>query len=113
MILGLEFPPISHVVEWPTSSATAPSRVNKVVLLMWISALIAFGVMFLGGRKQALVPTGVQNVAESAVDFVEDGIVLQTIGPDGPRGSRRSCSRCSRSSSPATSGGSSPSRRCR
>ena len=29
------------------------------------------------------MPTGMQNVAESAVDFVEDGIVMETIGPDG------------------------------
>jgi F-type H+-transporting ATPase subunit a len=79
MILGLEFPPISHVVEWPTG----PLGINKVVVLMWFSTLIAIGVMWLGGRKKALVPTGIQNVAESAVDFVEEGIILQTIGPDG------------------------------
>ena len=29
------------------------------------------------------MPTGMQNVAESAVDFIEDGIILQTMGPDG------------------------------
>ena len=81
MILGLEFPPISHVVEWPVG----PLGINKVVVLMWFSTLIAIGVMWLGGRKKALVPTGIQNVAESAVDFVEEGIVLQTIGPDGLR----------------------------
>ncbi len=85
MILGLEFPPISHVVEWPTLFGDGAFAVNKVVILMWVSAAIAFAVMFLGGRKRALVPTGVQNVAESAVDFVEEGIVLQTIGPDGLR----------------------------
>jgi F-type H+-transporting ATPase subunit a len=79
MILGLEFPPISHVVEWPTG----PLGINKVVVLMWFSTLIAIGVMWLGGRRKALVPTGIQNVAESAVDFVEEGIVMQTIGPDG------------------------------
>lgn len=79
MILGLEFPPISHVVEWPVGAY----GINKVVVLMWVSVILAFGVMYLGGRKKALVPTGVQNVAESAVDFVEEGIVLQTIGPDG------------------------------
>ena len=81
MILGLEFPPISHVVEWPVG----PFGINKVVVLMWVSVLIAFSVVYLGGRKKALVPTGLQNVAESAVDFVEEGIVLQTIGPDGLR----------------------------
>lgn len=83
MILGLEFPPISHVVEWPTMFGDGPFAVNKVVILMWVSAAIAFGLMFIGGRKQALVPTGVQNVAESAVGFIEDGIVMETMGPDG------------------------------
>ena len=57
---------------------------------MWFSTLIAIGVMWLGGRKKALVPTGVQNVAESAVDFVEEGIVLQTMGPTGSVVTRRS-----------------------
>jgi F-type H+-transporting ATPase subunit a len=83
VILGLEFPPISHVVEWPTLFGDGPLAVNKVVLLMWLSAAISFGVIFLGGRKQALVPTGAQNVAESAVDFVQDGIIMETIGSDG------------------------------
>ena len=83
MIFGLEFPPISHVVEWPTLFGSGPFAVNKVIILMWVSAAISFGVMFLGGRQQALVPTGVQNVAESAVDFVENGIILETMGPDG------------------------------
>lgn len=83
MIFGLEFPPISHVVEWPTLFGSGPFAVNKVVILMWVSAAIAFGVMFVGGRKQALVPSGVQNVAESTVGFIEDNIVMETIGPDG------------------------------
>lgn len=83
MILGLEFPPISHVVEWPTLFGSGAFAVNKVIILMWVSAALSFSVLFLGSRKQALVPTGVQNVAESAVDFVETGIIMETIGPDG------------------------------
>ena len=83
MIVGLEFPPISHLVEWPTIFGSGAFAVNKVVILMWVSALIAFAVMFLGGRKQELVPTGTQNVAESAVDFIENGIIMETMGPDG------------------------------
>ena len=83
MILGLEFPPISHTIEWPTLFGGGALAVNKVILFMWISAVIAFLILFLGGRKQALVPKGVQNVAESAVDFVQDQVVLQTMGPDG------------------------------
>lgn len=83
MIFGLEFPPISHVVEWPTLFGSGAFAVNKVIILMWVSAALSFSVFFLGSRKQALVPTGVQNVAESAVDFVETGIIMETIGPDG------------------------------
>jgi len=83
VIIGLEFPPISHVVEWPTLFGDGPFAVNKVVILMWLSVVIAFSIMYVGGRKKALVPTGVQNLAESAVGFIEDGIVLETIGPDG------------------------------
>ena len=83
MIFGLEFPPISHVVEWPTLFGSGPFAVNKVVLLMWLSAAASFGIIYLGGRKQQLVPTGVQNVAESTVDFIENGIVMETMGSDG------------------------------
>jgi F-type H+-transporting ATPase subunit a len=83
VILGLEFPPISHVIEWPTLFGSGPFAVNKVVLFMWISVALSFTVMYLGGRKRELVPTGLQNVSEMALDFVEDGIVMQTIGQDG------------------------------
>jgi F-type H+-transporting ATPase subunit a len=83
VIFGLEFPPISHVVEWPTLFGSGAFAVNKVVILMWLSAAIAFAVMYIGGRQQALVPVGVQNIAESAVDFVQDGIIMETIGEDG------------------------------
>ena len=83
MILGLEFPPISHLIEWPDIFGSDPFAVNKVVLIMWVSALLAIVICSSPAGKRALVPTGVQNVAESIVDFVDDGIVMQTMGPDG------------------------------
>jgi F-type H+-transporting ATPase subunit a len=83
VILGLEFPPISHVVEWPTLFGGGPFTVNKVIILMWVSAAIAFAVMYIGGRQQSLVPTGAQNVAEATVDFIQDGVIMQTMGSDG------------------------------
>jgi F-type H+-transporting ATPase subunit a len=82
--LAIEFPPVSHVVEWPSILlGDTPFAINKVVLLMWLSALIGFVVFFLAGRRGGLVPTGVQNFAESVVDFIRNGIILQTMGPDG------------------------------
>jgi F-type H+-transporting ATPase subunit a len=85
VILGLDFPPISHVVEWPTLFGSGPFGVNKVVLLMWISVALVFGLFFVAGRRRKLVPTGAQNVAESTIEFVEDQIVMQTIGSEGLR----------------------------
>jgi F-type H+-transporting ATPase subunit a len=83
VILGLEFPPVSHVVEWPTLFGGDALGVNKVILLMWISVALVFALFYFATREQKLVPAGVQNVAESTVEFVEDQVVLQTIGPDG------------------------------
>jgi F-type H+-transporting ATPase subunit a len=86
VILGIEFPSVSHVTEWPDILLEGtPFAVNKVVLLIWLSALITFLFIWMAGRDFKLVPSGVQNVGESLVDFIEDGIVLQTIGPDGMR----------------------------
>ena len=78
-VLAIDFPPISHLIEWPSG----PLGINKVVVLMWLSVALVFGLMFAGSRKKALVPAGLQNLAESAVDFIHNGIILETIGPDG------------------------------
>jgi F-type H+-transporting ATPase subunit a len=83
VILGLEFPPISHLIEWPTLFGGDVFGVNKVVLLMWMSVALVFGLFYIATRQPKLVPTGAQNVAESTVEFVDNQIVMQTIGPDG------------------------------
>ncbi len=82
-MIALEFPPISHAIEWPTLFLSGAFAVNKVVLLMWISAAIVFVFLFSAGRKQQLVPTGVQNLGEATVDFIRNDIILQTMGPEG------------------------------
>jgi F-type H+-transporting ATPase subunit a len=82
---ALEFPPVSHVIEWPTLFLDGPFAVNKVVLLMWITVLLVFLFFVLAARKSSVVPRGVQNAAESVVDFVTDGIIMQTMGPEGLR----------------------------
>jgi F-type H+-transporting ATPase subunit a len=83
VIFGLEFPPVSHAIEWPDLFGSGPFAVNKVIVLMWLSVLIVFAFLFIAGRRNALVPTGVQNMAESTVDFVQEGIILQTMGHEG------------------------------
>ena len=68
----------------PRSGATARSAINKVVLLFIVSADHHDRVLHCSGRKGSLVPTGIQNVAEMAVEFVENQIIMQTMGPAGP-----------------------------
>jgi F-type H+-transporting ATPase subunit a len=83
MNLAIDFPPISHAVEWKILFGGDTFGVNKVVLLMWLSVAIVFVFFFVASRKQALIPAGVQNVAESTVDFIRNGIILQTMGEEG------------------------------
>ncbi len=82
-LLALDFPPISHAVEWPIIFGGDWLGVNKVVLLMWLTVIVVFTFFLIASRRQTLVPVGVQNIAESTVDFVRNGIILQTMGEDG------------------------------
>ena len=52
---------------------------------MWLSVMIVFGFFLIAAGAQEAGADGVQNVAESTVDFVRNGIILQTMGEDGLR----------------------------
>jgi F-type H+-transporting ATPase subunit a len=83
MLFALDVPPTTHLFNWPIIfGGDGAFGVNKVVLLFWAAAIITIG-FFLAARKGALVPTGIQNFAEIVVEFVENGIIMQTMGPQG------------------------------
>ncbi|MEJ6510740.1 MAG: F0F1 ATP synthase subunit A [Actinomycetota bacterium] len=87
MIFGLEFPPIENLVEWPNWFGPKDSwyGFNKIAFISLV-AIVATSVLFiLGNRKRSMVPKGAQNLVESSVAFIRDGIVLETMGPDGIR----------------------------
>jgi F-type H+-transporting ATPase subunit a len=86
VIFGLEFPTIEQLVEWPNIIGDDGVwwGFNKIGLI-YLIATLATTVLFLLARKGRMVPKGVQNLAESSVAFIRDGIVMQTIGPDGLR----------------------------
>ena len=83
--MGLYFPDIEHLLNWPgvLFEGSKYFELNKVgIIYLW--AMIAPVIIFtLAIRKSKLVPTGVQTIAESSVDFVRENVVMQTIGPDG------------------------------
>lgn len=86
MMFGLEFPPISHLFEWPDFAFDGtPLAINKTVLLYLVALALTLGLFIIAGRRESLVPTGIQTVAESGIGFVENSVVRPTIGPAGER----------------------------
>jgi F-type H+-transporting ATPase subunit a len=59
--------------------------INRVVVQMFLVALVVWLLFYVAFRRPRLVPAGLQNVMESVVDFVRGQIVLEVIGPEGLR----------------------------
>jgi F-type H+-transporting ATPase subunit a len=79
-VLGLDFPKINEVLRWQDFFASF----NKIALIAVGAALIGIIVFLLAGRRDPLVaPKGVRNLAEISVEFIEDGVVMQTMGREG------------------------------
>jgi F-type H+-transporting ATPase subunit a len=78
-LLALEFPPIDHLTRWPDLGA----GLNKVALIYLFAMAATLALFLIAGSKKQMVPRGIQNIAESSVDFVRNSIIMQTIGPDG------------------------------
>jgi F-type H+-transporting ATPase subunit a len=83
-LLAIEFPPISHLLNWPDIwFEDTAFAVNKVTMLFVVAAVMVATFYLVAGSKKQLVPTGIQSVAESAIGFVRDGIIMETAGPAG------------------------------
>lgn len=79
-MLALEFPPINELIRWKDLFPTF----NKVALIACAASLIGITIYLVAARRDPLVaPTGVRNLAETGVEFIEDQIVMQTIGRQG------------------------------
>lgn len=79
-MFGLEFPPINEILRWQD---LFPSF-NKVALIA-VAATIITTVLFLtaANRDAKVAPRGVRNLAEIVVEFIEDQIVMPTMGKRG------------------------------
>ncbi len=76
-MLALKFPPINELIRWRDIF----TNFNKVGLIAVIAAFIGIGVFLVAANKDPLkAPTGVRNLAESGVTFIENDIVMQTMG---------------------------------
>ena len=79
-MIALEFPPINEILRWKD---LFPSF-NKIALIAVAAALIGTVIFLLAGSKDPMkAPKGVRNLAETIVEFIENGVVMQTMGKDG------------------------------
>jgi F-type H+-transporting ATPase subunit a len=85
VIFGLEFPSFDLIVEWPSIVGEDQWWGFNKIALINVIAVVATTTLFVMARKGNLVPKGAQNLAESSVGFLKDGIIMQTIGADGMR----------------------------
>jgi F-type H+-transporting ATPase subunit a len=81
-VIAFEFPPINAILRW--KDIIDPINFNKIALIAVAAGVIGSLVFLLAGRKDANVaPTGVRNVAETMVEFIENQIIMPTMGKDG------------------------------
>jgi F-type H+-transporting ATPase subunit a len=79
-VLGLEFPPINEILRWQD---IFPSF-NKIALIAVAATVISIALFLVAARRDPLVaPRGVRNLAEVIIDFIEESIVMQTLGKKG------------------------------
>jgi F-type H+-transporting ATPase subunit a len=79
-MLGLTFPPINELIRWKD---IFPSF-NKIGFIAVLAALVSIVIFLLAANRDPLkAPKGVRNFAEVTVEFIEDQIVMQTMGRDG------------------------------
>ncbi len=79
-MFALEFPPINAILRWQDFFPTF----NKIALIAVVSALIIIVFYALAARQNAmLAPTGARNAAETSVEFIQEGIIMQTLGKSG------------------------------
>ena len=86
-VLALDFPPITHLFEWPDILFNGTWYAVNKTSLIYLAAVVITAAIFLsaGRKKTSLVPVGVQHVAEAGVNFIEESVVMETIGPEGKK----------------------------
>jgi F-type H+-transporting ATPase subunit a len=83
-VLALEFPPINELVRW--RDVWAPAGINKVALIAVGAAVISIVIFLMASRRDGLkAPTGVRNLAEVIIEFIENQVVMPTMGREGLR----------------------------
>jgi F-type H+-transporting ATPase subunit a len=79
-VLALKFPEISELLVWKDLFP----GFNKIAIISILATIIPIVVFWIAASKPADgAPKGVRNFAESVVEFIQNGVVMQTMGRDG------------------------------
>lgn len=57
--------------------------INMVVITIWLAVILIIAFIFLARRRTTLIPGALQSVAEYAITFIRDNIVLEMMGKEG------------------------------
>ncbi len=82
MFAALKFPSIDNLVVWPNYFGDGQFYAFNKIALISVLAVILPTIMFMLAKRD-MVPTGVQNIVEGTVEFVEKQVILSAIGPHG------------------------------
>ena len=85
IIAELEFPPISHILEWKPLFGSEWTAFNKVAIVNFLAVAITTLLFVVAASKKAMVPRGVQNLMEVSLDFVEKSIAEEVMGHEGKK----------------------------
>lgn len=57
--------------------------IDKAVIVLWVSAVLAATLFIYAGRRRGLVASGLKNAIEAVVEFLRADVVLEFMGRDG------------------------------
>lgn len=81
-MLALDFPPINEILRW--RDLIPAIGFNKISLIVVMAVIISVTVFALAVRQDPMKPPrGVRNFAEVIVEFIEQQIIMPTIGRSG------------------------------
>lgn len=81
-MLAIEFPPLNEVLRWKDLSSSL--YFNKIALIAVLAMLIGSAFFLLAARKDGTkAPKGIRNFAEAVVEFIENGVIMPTMGKSG------------------------------
>ena len=84
MIVASLLPNINELFDWRSlAGGDTLLAFNKTALMAFVSTFICIAIFWTGSRKQALVPTGIQNVAEMGYDMIEENVSVAAMGEEG------------------------------